>query len=228
MQSDEVSKLPDMGLLMPDAVWKKLKTGIPKFEPGRWVRYRVTHPELNLGTLEFKIVPQKSLRNPAMRILEIKATDATGDTNYVKLLYSRSSTDPSNLRGVAFKLAHIAPMVLPLDSGVAEGMGFAVETEIGEQGHAKVTFKGTETVTVPAGIYKTWHYDLLLMNTEGKPYHSSMWFDTSGAVPVFRLVKARTDETVLELVAQGAGAKSDLPPFPAAEKDQGKGSEKTR
>ena len=80
-----------------------------------------------------------------------------------------------------------------------------------------VTFISNETVTTPAGKFETWHYRLKGTDLDHKPYVSDMWFDVKKTVPVLHLVQVVANDTKLSLEAFGDGAKSDLPPFAAAE-----------
>ncbi|MDF1562505.1 MAG: hypothetical protein P1V51_05655 [Deltaproteobacteria bacterium] len=215
-QMDNKLDLGNVGLFLPDAQWKKLKTGMPKMKVGGWAEYEITHPQFNLGSMRLSVVPQDGLPGPSWRILEILSIDGTGDKTYVKIAFQKASSDLRNARGMIMKPAGMPPLVLPIGNDPEQKFqdAFSINVEVSDTHLPKVKYLGKKTIEVPAGKFETWHYRFDGKRPDGKAYSSEIWFDVVGIVPVLRVVRATEQDTVMELKAKGEGAKSDLPYLP--------------
>lgn len=103
--------------------------------------------------------------------------------------------------GATLRFDPALPILIPAEDHAYEGT-VRVPTLIGtiqQPAHGNVTFRGLENVTVPAGMFETYHYEATF-RTEGTftfEQHVEVWFSPK----VQQSVKSITDGRLQELVA---------------------------
>lgn len=202
--------VPGFTLFAPRAYWKKFKTGVPKLEVGRWARYRIVDDSHDYGHLRIAVV-----REQAYKAVEVRHDQPTGDRSYVKTVLSGGLDTLRNIVAVQVKAPGIPAMTLPVGSSDAP-MDIQTTTSQRALARARVRYLGQKRIETPAGVFETWHYRVAFPKEAGGTV-SQLWLDSSGKVPLFRIVRMIADGKRIELTKVGDDALSELPPIDATD-----------
>ena len=166
---------------------------------GRWAEYKALYDKKPY-TIRYAVVGSEKREGKDLKWVELKMLGESKDKNLIyQMLVPGSPTEMGNVQEVVFKPGQKPAMKM---NGAMLSMvrGQMEKQSILSELCKDVALIGSESVTVPAGKFKTSHF-------RSEKYKSDSW--VSPDVP-FALVKSVGEKHDMALVAVGAGAKPSI------------------
>lgn len=182
-------------------------------EVGRWAEYRAVFKEKTPYTMRYAVIGAESRGGKALKWLELRTEGNKKDGDFVyQMLVPGSASQLGDVQEIVMKhgdkpAMKMDGMMLKMIRGQMEKQSFLSDV------CKDVSLVGPETVSVPAGKFKTWRF-------HSDKYSSDSWI--AAAVP-FSMVKAVGKDYEFALTGHGEGAKSSI-----AEKPQTMGGASKR
>lgn len=167
---------------------------------GRWAEYNAVYNQKDPYTVRYAVVGSETREGKDLQWVEMRMTGSKKDQNMVyQMLVPGSIMEMDKVEEIVFKPGDKPAMKM---NGMMMGM---IRGQLEKQSFYRdackgVTLVGEESVSVPAGTFKTMHF-------RSSEHAMDSWF-TPG-VP-FSLVKSTGKDFKLELASQGEGAKSSI------------------
>lgn len=169
---------------------------------GHWATYQST---LNNkpGVARYAVVGTENREGTDMKWIEYKLAQETKDTTVFQMLIPGGPHEIGQVQEIVMKSGDrkamkVSGMMMKMVRGQMEKSSFLNNMCEG------VTLVGEESVTVPAGTFKTYHF-------HNSKYDSDSWISPS--VP-FAMVKATGKNHDIALTATGTGATSSITETP--------------
>jgi hypothetical protein len=169
---------------------------------GSWAEYKAIYEkkEKEPYRVRYAVVGSEKREGKDLKWVELRMTAADKSKNLIyQMLVPGSAAEMGNVQEIVFKPGEKPAMRM---SGMMLKMirGQMDKTSILSELCKDVTLVGSESVTVPAGRYRTKHF-------RSEKYSSDSW--VSQDVP-FALVKSVGEKHDMALTAVGSGAKSSI------------------
>ena len=170
---------------------------------GRWAEYKALLKQ-DPYTLRYAVIGSETRQGKNLQWVEIQMKDQKATQNLIyQILVPGSLTEMDQVEEIVFKSGEKPAMKL---TGPMLGM---IRNQIQKQSLygdmcKAVTLVGREKVTVPAGGFEALHF-------RSSENSSDSWISSS--VP-FSLIKSTGKDYSVELIDQGAGAKSSITETP--------------
>ena len=167
---------------------------------GRWAEYKALYKQKDPYTMRYAVIGSEARDGKQLQWVEMRMTGTKKDQNMVyQMLVPGSLVEMEQVQEIVFKpgdqpAMKMNGMMLGLVRKQLEKQSFLSEMCRG------VTLVGQESVTVPAGRFKTMHF-------RSSEHAMDSW--VSPDIP-FSLVKSTGKDYQMELAAQGGGAKSSI------------------
>jgi hypothetical protein len=169
-------------------------------EPGRWAEYQMVASNKTPTTMRYAVVGTDKRDGTEFKWIELQIAGKTPDKNLVyQMLVPGGPAELGQVQEVVLKTGtkpamKMNGMMMKMMRGQLEKSSFLSNICEG------VSLVGEESVTVPAGTFKTLHF-------HNAKYDSDSW--VSPSVP-FTMVKTTGKDHDIQLVATGDGAKSAI------------------
>jgi hypothetical protein len=118
--------------------------------------------------------------------------------NIVKMLVSGDPWDTKNVKRMIFKQGNEPAMEMPVD--------MMQQSSKGQEGKGKIIDKGTETIKVPAGTFKTQHMQYQDIETVDTWIYKDVF--------PYGMIKSVSKDTEMVLLGYGTGAKTQITETP--------------
>lgn len=168
-----------------------------EFKPvvGGWSEYQITAKGQQTSKMKIAVVGKEGNAYWYETVME----GGKGGTVITKMLVSGNPEDQKNIKKLIVKEGNNPPMEIPVE--------MMQQSSKGQEAKGKVIDKGTETITVPAGKFKTQH--IQYQDAQGTV---DTWAHKD--VSPYGLIKSQSTDHEMVLIGYGTGAKSQITEAP--------------